>query len=1351
MKRILLFLFLQIYATSLSQNKNQSIGFKENKGQIIDQKGKANPAVKYLLNSHGLNVQLKKNGFSYDVYETKKHPIKHSIEEKRTLTPLDYNKEKTPNYTLEYVFHRIDIDFVNSNPNVELVTTEASKDYDNYYNIPNKPEGVVNVHSYQQITYKNIYPNIDVVFSIPKDTLKTVEYNFVVHPKGKISDIQMKFNGAKTKLIDNKIQMNVRFGKMEETLPASWTEDGKEKKDITVSYKKIKNNIYGFEIANAISDKTVIIDPVPVRLWGTYYAGATPFTSQIIRTDNLDNVLIAGETSSMLNTATSGAFQTSITSSGDTSFLGKLGTNGKRIWGTYINAAKVMDLVSNDNNDIYIAGHVFYNYGNNLTTVNAHKKTNPDFSRDGLILKFNADGQQVWGTLFGGTGIEMISAITIDHQNNIIIAGETNSENQIATADAYQTINNDPFRGCGFYAKFSPLGERLYASYFQGKINHLAIDRDNHLIFAGQYGTIDSTHPDISTSGAHQRQVYFIDGFIAKFNVLGQKLWCTYYGGDASFFITVSDYYDRITGLGTDDLKNIYISGITNSTNNIATTAAHKEFQPIGGVDTFITKFNTDGIRQWGTYFGSNEFEGIDKCEGSFTSEKGDIYITGDTRSQGQIATSESYQPLKNSSDEGFISKFDTSGKQVWGTIYGGSNQDYIKDIYVKNSLIYVIGTSVSTNLGTPETEFPFLNDAGNTFITKFQDCISPPEISSNSPVCIGNRLEIKASGGTNYAWMGPNGFTSTLQNPTILNATTLNSGEYRCLITGTGGCDDTKTVAVIVGDVELPIPDIASLPIVIGDCNTVITKIPTATDSCAGAITATTLSPVTFSLPGTYTVVWNYNDGNGNTSTQNQTITISNQPFPTVTSPQTFCIQQNATLNEISITGQNIKWYDNQLNGNQLPNTTTLQNGITYYASQTISGCESERIAVLINIQNTPAPTGTANQSFCSSQNPTLDTIEISGSKIKWYNSAGVLLSTSTSLQDGVTYYASQTENSCESPNKLAVTISLISTLPANNYEELFCDDLNDGSEKVNLSPYNSKLISNTSGYSFSYYSTFSGAENQLASNKINNYLDYKIALGDNQIYVHINSNTLCYAIVELKLTVLPKPIITIPDIVPICENSAITINAGNGYDTYLWSTGETSASIVVDTPGKCSVTVTKNYNTISCSTTKNFEVKKSEIATIISIEIKDWTDNDNVITIYATGIGDFEYSINGNSYQNNNQFDNLLSGSYNVFVRDKNGCGIATDKVSLLMYPKYFTPNGDGYNDTWEIKFSDIEEKLTVQIFDRYGKLITILNQNQTWNGTLNNQQLPATDYWFIVTRADGKELKGHFSLKR
>lgn len=121
-----------------------------------------------------------------------------------------------------------------------MITDEKSKDYDNYYNIPNHPEGITNVHQYQQITYKNIYPNIDVVFSIPKDSLKAVEYNFIVHPNGKASDIQLKFNGAPTELVNNKIKMQVRFGEMEEILPASWTEDGKIKSTLALLIKKLK-------------------------------------------------------------------------------------------------------------------------------------------------------------------------------------------------------------------------------------------------------------------------------------------------------------------------------------------------------------------------------------------------------------------------------------------------------------------------------------------------------------------------------------------------------------------------------------------------------------------------------------------------------------------------------------------------------------------------------------------------------------------------------------------------------------------------------------------------------------------------------------------------------------------------------------------------------------------------------------------------------------------------------------------------------------------------------------------------------------------------------------------------------
>ncbi|KIA85517.1 T9SS type B sorting domain-containing protein [Flavobacterium sp. AED] len=473
--------------------------------------------------------------------------------------------------------------------------------------------------------------------------------------------------------------------------------------------------------------------------------------------------------------------------------------------------------------------------------------------------------------------------------------------------------------------------------------------------------------------------------------------------------------------------------------------------------------------------------------------------------------------------------------------------------------------------------------------------------------------------------------------------------------------------------------------------------------------------------------------------------------PVPTATSPQTFCIQQNATIKDIAITGQNVKWYNSLTAGTILLNTTSLQNGGTYYTSQTVNGCESKRNPILINIQDTPKPIGSASQTFCSSQNPTLDTIVVSGTAIKWYTSTGVLLSNSTPLQDGAIYYASQTVIGCESTTKLTVTVSLISTLPANNYAELFCDDLNDGSEKVNLSDYNSKLISNASTYNFSYYSTFSGAENQFTANQIVNFSNYNLVLGDNKIYVRINSNNPCNAIVELKLTLLSKPIIPIQDIVPICENNIITIDAGSGYDTYLWSNGVTTASIQVANPGDFSVTVTNNYSTISCSSTKNFKVKTSTIATITSIDTQDWTDNQNMITVYTSGTGDFEYSIDGIHFQDSNQFSNIISGQYTIHVRDKNGCGTVTDEVYLLMYPKFFTPNGDGYNDTWKIKFSDYELGITVKIFDRYGKFIKELFENASWDGMLNGHELPATDYWFVVTRASGKEYRGHFSLKR
>lgn len=480
----------------------------------------------------------------------------------------------------------------------------------------------------------------------------------------------------------------------------------------------------------------------------------------------------------------------------------------------------------------------------------------------------------------------------------------------------------------------------------------------------------------------------------------------------------------------------------------------------------------------------------------------------------------------------------------------------------------------------------------------------------------------------------------------------------------------------------------------------------------------------------------------------------VNTEPLPTAQSGQTFCIQQNAVINDIAITGQNIKWYDAQVNGNLLSGTAILENKI-YYASQTLAVCESERIAIQINIQNTPKPTGNVQQDFCTTQKPKISNLEAVGTNVVWYTSStnGSILSASEDLTNGATYYASQTVNGCESSTRLAVLVSIVTpSIPVNNVSDIICDDLNDGTEIVDLTTYNNQITSCTD-CSFSYYTTLAGAENQTASEKISSPSNYNLTNENTLLYVRIDSNDKCFQTVELNLNLVKKPIILVADIVSLCQNKDVTIDAGSGFDSYLWSNGAVSESITVSEAGSYSVTVTQNHGNVVCSSTKDFLVKISNSATIAKIEIQDWTENNNIIVVELAdnSLGNYEYSIDGTVYQDSNTFSNLETGDYIVYVRDKNGCGTVDQEVFLLNYPKFFTPNGDSYNDTWSIKFSETEPSLNIKIFDRYGKFIKNLDAFSAWDGTYNGRELPSTDYWFVVTRANGKIYKGHFTLKR
>ncbi|WP_147299213.1 T9SS type B sorting domain-containing protein, partial [Winogradskyella eximia] len=172
-------------------------------------------------------------------------------------------------------------------------------------------------------------------------------------------------------------------------------------------------------------------------------------------------------------------------------------------------------------------------------------------------------------------------------------------------------------------------------------------------------------------------------------------------------------------------------------------------------------------------------------------------------------------------------------------------------------------------------------------------------------------------------------------------------------------------------------------------------------------------------------------------------------------------------------------------------------------------------------------------------------------------------------------------------------------------------------------------------------------------------------------------------------------------------------------------------------------------------CFKERTITVLPSSIARNINFEVVDASQN-NSITVLVDGEGDYEYAL-GNSngpYQDSNTFNNVQPGLYTVYIRDKNGCGIADDLVSVIGFPKFFTPNNDDVNDYWQVYgiTTQFQANSIIYIFDRYGKLLKELDPlSSGWDGKYNGENMPTSDYWFKVTLEDGRTFTNHFTLKR
>lgn len=319
-----------------------------------------------------------------------------------------------------------------------------------------------------------------------------------------------------------------------------------------------------------------------------------------------------------------------------------------------------------------------------------------------------------------------------------------------------------------------------------------------------------------------------------------------------------------------------------------------------------------------------------------------------------------------------------------------------------------------------------------------------------------------------------------------------------------------------------------------------------------------------------------------------------------------------------------------------------------------------------------------------------------------------------------------------------------------------IICDVDETGSYIVNLTEKDSEILNgqDPNTYFVTYYISELDA---LTSTDLLTAATYNNTNLQETLYARVEHSILqtCYDVTSLELIINPLPQPNLETQYVICPDSPdLVINGGN-FESWLWKDSQeteisTDQNLQVLELGTYSLTVTQTTNGVTCENTAAFEVVSSGAPDTFTVDISSFSD-EITLAINAIGVGTFEYSINGENYQRNNEFS-VFPGEYTVYVRDLYECRTLTEEIIALGYQKFFTPNGDGVHEDWHVIGVNSFPESRIFIYNRYGKLMAQLAPNGAgWDGMYLGKPVPSSDYWFRYEYDNGKIFAGHFALKR
>ncbi len=613
----------------------------------------------------------------------------------------------------------ITIEFQASNPASRPQGQKPLEATANYYRGTSPHQWREDVVLYQQLLYPDLYPGIDLRYTILNSGLKS---EFIIHPGAALKSIQCHYTGIKQLRIsgDNLQILTNDDAMLSEHIPHAYQEYDGQRQPVTARFHLLDTQTYGFNIQETlIPGAKLVIDPELV--YATYFGGLKRDEGWAITTDYVGHSYIAGVTYSQDLPVMNPIQPYSAGNDNKDVFIAKFDVQGNLIYATYYGGTDGEEgnaIATDAEGNAYITGQTT---SANLPMYHAWQA---DFAghEDAYVLKLGSQGKMEWATYIGGQGFEEANAITVDHLNRVYIGGEVYSDD-FPLRNPWQSMTYGEGEEDGFISIFDTEGQLIYSTYISAphrdQIFSMTVDQTGNV-----YATGMTSSPNFPVHNAAQADYGGgrEDCLVIKLDPWNNEMdFATFLGGVDR---------DVCTGIDFDQTGNVYVAGDTLSI-NFPVLNAHQPHHR-GNYDAFVTKLSPSGRQiHYSTFLGGSE---VDHSWGLVSDHLGHVYVAGHTKSP-DFPIYNAIQTSFGGEEDGFIVVLTPKGLLHEASYLGGAGKDRIWDITLDgNWITHVTGASESPNLLTTTDAYQqSMAGATDMFLTRL--AFIPTPIPTSTPI----------------------------------------------------------------------------------------------------------------------------------------------------------------------------------------------------------------------------------------------------------------------------------------------------------------------------------------------------------------------------------------------------------------------------------------------------------------------------------------------------------------------------------------------------------------------------------------------------------------------------------------